>query len=66
MRISANRLRKQLDEVFTSWGMIEPYRNICVKQIIEADLMGIDSHGIGMLPLYEQYRMQGRLIVIPK
>ncbi len=66
MRISADRLRKQLDEVFMSWGMIETFRNICVKQIIEADLMGIDSHGIGMLPMYEQYRLQGCLIVNPE
>ena len=66
MRISADRLRKQLDEVFSSWGMIETFRDICVKQIIEADLMGIDSHGIGMLPMYEQYRLQGSLIVNPE
>jgi LDH2 family malate/lactate/ureidoglycolate dehydrogenase len=66
MRISANRLRKQLDGVFTSWGMIETFRNICIRQIIEADLMGIDSHGIGMLPMYEQYRLQGCLIVNPE
>jgi LDH2 family malate/lactate/ureidoglycolate dehydrogenase len=66
MRISADRLRRQLDGVFTSWGMIETFRKLCVGQIVEADLMGIDSHGIGMLPMYEEYRLQGRLVVNPE
>jgi LDH2 family malate/lactate/ureidoglycolate dehydrogenase len=66
MRISADQLRRQLDVVFTSWGMIETFRNICIRQIVEADLMGIDSHGIGMLPTYEQYRLQGCLVVNPE
>ena len=66
MRISADLLRKQLDGVFASWGMIESFRKLCAGQIVEADLMGIDSHGIGMLPMYEQYRMQGCLVVNPE
>jgi LDH2 family malate/lactate/ureidoglycolate dehydrogenase len=66
VRISADRLGRQLDEVFGSWGMIETFRSICVERIIEADLMGIDSHGIGMLPLYEQYRLRGCLVVNPE
>ena len=65
MRIAVDRLRKQLDEIFSSWGMIETYRSVCVRQVIEADLMGIDSHGIGMLPVYERNRLQGKLIVNP-
>ena len=63
LTVSANQLRKQLDEVFKAWGMNEPFRKICVKQMSEADLMGIDSHGIGMLPTYERNRLQGSLIV---
>lgn len=63
--VTADQLRKQLEEVFTSWGMKKEFRSICIHQIIEADLMGIDSHGIGMLPVYENYRLQGKLIENP-
>ena len=63
MRIPADLIRKQLDAVFKSWGMMETYRSVCIRQMVEADLMGIDSHGIGMLPNYEKYRLKGSLVV---
>jgi LDH2 family malate/lactate/ureidoglycolate dehydrogenase len=65
VRISVDCLRKQLDEIFASWGMIETFRSVCIRQMIEADLMGIDSHGIGMLPIYEKFRLQGSIVVNP-
>lgn len=66
LRFTADQICRQLDGVFTAWGMNESYRDICVRQMIEADLMGIDSHGIGMLPTYERNRLQGALIVNPE
>ncbi len=66
MRIPADRIRKQLDAVFISWGMIDAFRSVCIRQMVEADLMGIDSHGIGMLPNYEKWRLQGSLVVNPE
>ncbi|MCX5819784.1 MAG: Ldh family oxidoreductase [Deltaproteobacteria bacterium] len=65
MIIAVDRLREQLDEIFASWGMIDTFRGVCVRQVIEADLMGIDSHGIGMLPIYEKLRVDGRIVVNP-
>jgi LDH2 family malate/lactate/ureidoglycolate dehydrogenase len=65
MIIAVDQVRKQLDEIFTSWGMIETFRSICIRQMVEADLMGIDSHGIGMLPIYEKFRLQGYIVVNP-
>jgi LDH2 family malate/lactate/ureidoglycolate dehydrogenase len=65
MRIPADLIRKQLDAVFVSWGMIDAFRHVCIRQVVEADLMGIDSHGIGMLPRYEKFRLQGALVVNP-
>jgi LDH2 family malate/lactate/ureidoglycolate dehydrogenase len=65
MRIAVDRLHRQLDEIFTAWGMIEVFRTVCIRQVIEADLMGIDSHGIGMLPTYEKFRLQGSIVVNP-
>jgi LDH2 family malate/lactate/ureidoglycolate dehydrogenase len=66
VRIAADRLRMQLDEIFRAWGMIETFRAVCIRQVIEADLMGIDSHGIGMLPAYEKFRLQGAIVVNPE
>ena len=65
MKIAVDLLCKQLDEIFTSWGMMGAFRSVCIRQVIEADLMGIDSHGIGMLSVYEKNRLQGKLIVNP-
>jgi len=62
---SADSIRRQIDAVFAAWGMEASFRDVCVDKIIEADLMGIDSHGIGMLPIYERYRRQGALIINP-
>ncbi len=39
--------------------------SVCVDRMLEADLMGIDSHGVGMLPQYEQNRLNGSLVVNP-
>ena len=39
--------------------------SVCVDRMMEADLMGIDSHGVGMLPQYEQNRLNGALIIDP-
>lgn len=63
--IRAERVRKQLEEIFTAWGMNETYRGICLRQVLEADLMGIDSHGLGMVPTYENNRLTGKMIVNP-
>jgi len=63
--VSAEKLGNQLDQVFATWEMKPSFRRVVVAQMIEADLMGIDSHGIGMLPLYERYRLEGSLVVNP-
>lgn len=63
--ISAATLKRQITEVYRAWGMPEGHVNTTVDLMVEADLRGIDSHGIGMLPQYEQYRRQGRLNVQP-
>lgn len=63
--VAAETLRRQIAEVYRAWGMPEDQAATTVDLMVEADLRGIDSHGIGMLPQYEQYRRQGRLNVLP-
>lgn len=63
--ISRTRLATQLRLVFEAWEMRPEYVSVCVDRMLEADLMGIDSHGIGMLPQYEENRRTGALVVNP-
>ena len=55
MRIPADPHFESNWMLFLCPGMIETFR-FRIRQMVEADLMGIDSHGIGQLPLYEQFR----------
>ncbi|MFN4088138.1 MAG: Ldh family oxidoreductase [Alphaproteobacteria bacterium] len=61
--VKAETLKRQIAEVYKAWGMPPEHAAATVDLMVEADLRGIDSHGIGMLPQYEQYRRQGRLNV---
>ena len=57
-------LDNQITGIYRAWGMIEEVIEVTVRNMIEADLRGIDSHGVGMLPTYNLRRKQG--IVDPK
>jgi LDH2 family malate/lactate/ureidoglycolate dehydrogenase len=48
-----------LTEVFRAWGIIEEDIGTIVENMVESDLRGIDSHGIGMLPRYDEHRQNG-------
>ncbi|MEM7251358.1 MAG: Ldh family oxidoreductase [Pseudomonadota bacterium] len=63
--VAADTIRQQLELVFASWAMPEDHIKICITQMLEADLMGIDSHGIGMLPTYAHNFDRGALNVQP-
>jgi LDH2 family malate/lactate/ureidoglycolate dehydrogenase len=65
MNVPAQQLSAQIDAIFAAWGMSEPAREACVRLMIAADLRGIDSHGVMMLPLYDELRHEGRLNMSP-
>ncbi|NQV58275.1 MAG: Ldh family oxidoreductase [Alphaproteobacteria bacterium] len=65
IRIPAETLRQQLRNIFMAWGMAEAVIQPTVDVMIETDLRGIDSHGIGMMPMYAEMRRQGRLNMQP-
>ena len=54
-------LAAQIRAVFLSWGMRPQPVETAVDLMVEADLRGIDSHGVGMLPTYDQRRRDGKI-----
>ncbi len=58
---SADTLRRQIEAVLAAWGLTAERSNLISGLMVEADLRGIDSHGIGMLPHYETRRQDGMI-----
>src|SRR5207247_10700082 len=65
MRVPAQQVRRQLVSVFRAWGMSEAHADTTADMMVETDLRGVDSHGIGMLPTYDQEFRNGRLNMRP-
>lgn len=59
--VSADRLKRQLALVFEAWGFTAEHIPTIVELMVEADLRGIDSHGVGKMGLYEQHFREGKL-----
>lgn len=51
-RYSRSQLQHQAAAILHAWGMPEPTANRTATIMVDADLRGIDSHGISMLPSY--------------
>jgi len=52
--------RAQLKAVLLAWGMPEDNAETTADILSWADLHGVDSHGISMIPGYDRLRRQGR------
>lgn len=65
VRIQANLLDKQIRAILSAWGMPEKIIEPTVYTMVETDLRGIDSHGIGMIMRYEEYLQKGLLNIHP-
>ncbi len=52
--------RKQLKSILLGWGMPEDNAEITAEILSWADLHGVDSHGISMIPGYDGLRRTGR------
>lgn len=53
--------RAQLKSILQGWGMPEANAEITAEILAWADLHGVDSHGISMLPGYDRLRRNGRV-----
>lgn len=61
MRIAADPLSRQVEEILRAWGMSAEHARITAARLHHADIRGIDSHGVALLPLYSQLRAEGRI-----
>src|ERR1700749_5089238 len=52
--------RAQLKAILSSWGMPEENAESTADILSWADLHGVDSHGISMIPGYDTLRRNGR------
>jgi LDH2 family malate/lactate/ureidoglycolate dehydrogenase len=64
--VPAERLGAQLGAIFRAWGMPEAHIADTVEIMLWADLAGIDSHGTAMMPLYAQFRDEGKIVLAPE
>jgi LDH2 family malate/lactate/ureidoglycolate dehydrogenase len=56
-------IRGQIEAVFTAWGVPSETAAIAAEALADADMHGVDSHGIGLVPMYDVRRGEGRLNV---
>lgn len=61
LTVSADLLHRQITTVFTTWGMSATDADTAATVMVDTDVSGVDSHGIGMLPLYRKLFAEGRL-----
>ena len=52
--------RAQLKAILSAWGMPEDNAEVTADILGWADLHGVDSHGVSMLPGYDRLRRSGR------
>ncbi len=53
--------RRQIELILLAWGMEADHAAITADIMAWADLHGIDSHGISMIPGYDARRRQGKM-----
>ncbi|MDQ4135141.1 MAG: Ldh family oxidoreductase [Pseudomonadota bacterium] len=63
IRFPASLVREQIEAVLRGWGMTERNVATSAEVMIETDLMGVDSHGISMLMLYDVMNQAGQINV---
>jgi LDH2 family malate/lactate/ureidoglycolate dehydrogenase len=62
LTISAATLKAQLAAIFGAWGLPPDQADITAETLVRADLLGIDSHGITLIPLYRDMLASGKIV----
>jgi len=65
-RIAPAAAKAQSREVLRAWGLVDEHARTIAERLEYADLHGVDSHGIALLPLYARLRAEGRINVRPE
>ncbi len=63
VHIPAETLHRQIEAILIAWGVPEETANTAAEALADTDLHGVDSHGVGLIPMYDQRRGQGRINV---
>lgn len=66
LRVSPAVWRRQMTVIFTAWGMTEAHAEVTADVLTAADLMGIDSHGLTLFPLYDEQIRNGGAQAAPE
>lgn len=61
-RYPAAQLREQIVAVLQAWGMSAAHAEVTARLMVQTDLLGVDSHGISMLPHYDRLRGKGLVV----
>ena len=61
MNVPAEKVRRQIESLFTAWGMDAGQVRTAAEVMVETDLSGVDSHGVSMLMDYESSKQNGKL-----
>lgn len=62
VRVDEPALRAQARAILGAWGFSADAVSAAVDALIWADLHGISSHGVAMLPIYETWLKTGRFV----
>ncbi len=63
MRMTADRLRRLASAILKSGGSADSEADLVADHLVQANLMGHDSHGVGMIPAYVRHLQAG--LVVP-
>lgn len=63
--VAGETVRAQIEALLTAWGVAAVPAATAAEALTDADLHGVDSHGIGLVPMYDQRRQAGRINVSP-
>jgi LDH2 family malate/lactate/ureidoglycolate dehydrogenase len=62
LRVTHSALETFILAVLARWGTPSSIAGVTADLMVRTDLRGVDSHGIGMLPRYEQWRREGFIV----
>lgn len=60
--VSADLLEQQARAIFAAWGLPQAQAEASARVLVEADLAGIESHGLGLLCMYAEQIAGGRVL----
>jgi uncharacterized oxidoreductase len=63
MRVTADRLRRLTGAILICGGSAEQEAKLVAEHLVQANLAGHDSHGVGMIPAYVRHLQAG--LVVP-